>query len=144
MTLPRQGRRRVQVGDTAFFWTIRKKPTRAQALALRPMHLAVQAIAEGPTRVLIVDLGVTRPDNGITPHGTGITPALVRHMIWCALAAGWEPRGAGLPFAFEYRVIMDSVGTIARSNAPEKRDAPPARGARTAGNGPRGRTRPRV
>lgn len=74
---------------------------------MAPMRLAIQACAQGPRSVLIVDLKVSRPDNWIHPHQTSVTPAVVRDIVERALAAGWVPGQAGPPFAFEYGLIRD-------------------------------------
>jgi hypothetical protein len=71
------------------------------------MLLAIQASAEGPRRVLVVDLGVSRPDNWMAPHATRITPAIVREIIEKALASGWEPRSGGAPLRFDYSVVKE-------------------------------------
>ncbi|MBN8231084.1 hypothetical protein JYK02_26540 [Corallococcus macrosporus] len=112
MSLPRKGSRRVEVDGTEYLWHIRRKPTHFQADFAGPMNLAVQALSEGPRRVLVVRLGISRPDNWIVPHQTGITTAMVREMIRRALRAGWKPLGAGPPFLFKYPVVKDTIGTI--------------------------------
>ena len=57
--------------------------------------------------MLVVNLGISRPDNWIAPHQSAVKPAMVRDMIGKALAAGWKPTGAGKPFEFDYPLIMD-------------------------------------
>lgn len=107
MSIPRKGSRRVRVGGTEYAWRIREKPTYAQGALRAPMRLAVQACTEGPGSVLIVDLGVSRPDNWVRPHQTSVTPAVVREMVRRALAAGWSPGKAGRPFSFRFGLILD-------------------------------------
>ncbi|MFP2899814.1 hypothetical protein [Corallococcus sp. 4LFB] len=112
MSIPKKGSRRVRFGETDYDWRIRKKPTYSQAVADSPMLLAIQASEEGPRRVLVVNLRISRPDNWIAPHGTGVTPAMVRDIIRRALAAGWSPLGAGPPFRFEYGVVRETIGRV--------------------------------
>ncbi|NBD12508.1 hypothetical protein [Corallococcus silvisoli] len=113
MSLPRKGSRRIEVDGAEYLWHIRKHPTDAQAACATPMHLAVQARVEGPRRVLVVELGVSRPDNdGMDPHQTGISPSMVREIIRWARTAGWEPLGAGPPFALTYPVVKDTIGLV--------------------------------
>lgn len=120
MSIPRKGTRRVRFGETDYDWRIRKTPTYSQGVADSPMLLAVQASEEVPRRVLVVDLGVSRPDNWIAPHQTGVTPGMVRDIIRRALAAGWSPLGAGPPFRFDYRVVKETMGTIFPEPRPRK------------------------
>ena len=107
MSIPKKGSRRVRVGDVEYAWLIRKAPTDAQATRRTPMRLAVEPCTEGPHRVLVVDLRVSRPDNEIDSHQTAVKPAMVRDMVRRALAAGWVPEGAGPPFALDYPLIRD-------------------------------------
>lgn len=112
MSIARKGSRRIIVGGTRYDWRIRKQPTYSQALTDSPMLLAIQASEEGPRRVLVVDLCVSRPDNWLSPHATRITPAMVRDIIEKALAAGWTPRSGGAPLRFEYGVAREPVGSV--------------------------------
>ncbi|WP_216618733.1 hypothetical protein [Corallococcus carmarthensis] len=130
MSIPKKGSRRVRFGETDYDWRIRKKPTYSQGVADTPMLLAIQASADVPRRVLVVDLRVSRPDNWLSPHQTGVTPAMVRDIIRRALAAGWIPLGAGSPFRFEYGVPRDTVGTLFPEPKPKK-TAPPLAKKRT-------------
>ncbi|WP_404368781.1 hypothetical protein ACIHQR_05015 [Corallococcus coralloides] len=112
MTLPKKGTRRVLFGETHYDWRIRKTPTYAQGVNDSPMLLAVQASEEVPRSVLVVDLGISRPDNWMAPHQTGVTPGIVRDVIRRALAAGWSPLGAGPPFHFRYAVEKETIGIL--------------------------------
>ncbi|WXH27427.1 hypothetical protein WA016_01350 [Myxococcus stipitatus] len=112
MTIPKKGSRKISVGESEYEWRIRKKPTYMQAVSQTPMRIAVQASTQGPRKVLLVDLSVSRPDNWIARHGTGITPATVRDIIERALAAGWVPCSTGPAFIFRYAVVQDTVGTV--------------------------------
>lgn len=100
MSTSKKGRRRVQVGGTEYAWHIRRKPTSAQGLRQSPMRLAEQTCAAGPRSVLVVDLGVSRPDNWVCPRQISVMPAGVRDIVRRALAAGWVPGKAGAPFSF--------------------------------------------
>lgn len=107
MSIPKKGSRRVRVDDTEYAWHIRGKPTSAQGTRQTPMRLAVQPCTAGPRSVLVVDLGVSRPDNPVRPHQTAVKPAMVRDMVRRALSAGWVPGKAGAPFPFRYGLILD-------------------------------------
>ena len=109
--MPGKGSRAIRVGDHDYRWRVRKTPTYAQALEWSPMRVSIQSCMEGARSVLIVNLRVSRPDNWIGPHQTGLTPDVVRHIIERALAAGWDPLGTSSPFEFEYGLIKDSVGS---------------------------------
>ncbi|WP_236607273.1 hypothetical protein [Sandaracinus amylolyticus] len=77
------------------------------------MTVAVQRASDGARSVLVLDLRVTRPDNRIAPHGTGITPAQVRELIRTAIAAGWDP-GRGGTFRIEIPSVLDTIGAVSR------------------------------
>jgi hypothetical protein len=110
MTIPTKGRRRVRVGDEDYAWLIRKKPTYSQAAFKATMRVAIQSCAPGASCVLMVDLGVSRPDNWVAPHQTALTPAIVRDIIRKALEAGWVPSARKSPFELEYQLITDTIG----------------------------------
>lgn len=110
MTAPRRGQRPLVVDGVAYEWRIRKRPTYTQAVHSTPMVIAIQARAEGPRQVLVVNLIVSRPDNWIATHQTGITPAMVCDIVRRALDAGWSPLGGGPAFRLDHGVVQDSVG----------------------------------
>ena len=105
MSIRRKGARRVTVDDREYLWTIRKKPTYAQAALECPMTIAVQACGEAARGVLVVNARISRPDNWIRPHRTPVTPAMVRQMVRSALESGWEPSGATGSFVHDHGVI---------------------------------------
>lgn len=107
MTLPKKGTRAVDVGGVTYRWHVRRKPTYAQAIEIGPMCVAIEQAGDGPRCVLVVALGVTRPDNWIDPHQTALKPAEVKVIISRALTAGWEPERAGPPFEFDHGLIRD-------------------------------------
>lgn len=71
------------------------------------MTLAVQSCDPDARSVLVVSLGVSRPDNWLSPHQTSVTPAVVREVIAGALANGWKPNGETKPFFYEHPLIQD-------------------------------------
>ena len=100
MTLPSKGRRRIEHDGLNYHWLIRKQPTYSQGLLQSSMTMAVE-LADAPAKsTLLVDFGVSRPDNWVAPHQTSVTPKVVREAIAAALAAGWHPAVAG---TFELR-----------------------------------------
>lgn len=106
MTLPNKGRRHVELDGRGYHWLIRKQPTEAQGAFGSSMRMAVE-LADGPVKgTLLVDFGVSRPDNWVSPHQTSVTPKLVREVIAAALAAGWQPETAGT-FELRYPLIRD-------------------------------------
>ena len=105
MSLPRAGSRTVQVGEHRYRWYVRHKPTTAQAAPNRAMTVAIERVAAEPGRVLLVDLGVSRPDNSIEPHQTALSPALVRRIISEALRDGWDPIARGSAFRSRFQLI---------------------------------------
>lgn len=115
MAAPRRGQRPIDVDGVAYEWRIRKRPTYAQAVYLSPMVIAIQARAEGPRRVLVVRLGVPRPDNWLAAHQTGVTPAQVGDVVRRALDAGGLPSAPARPFRFEYAIAADSIGLRGQS-----------------------------
>ncbi len=91
MTIPAKGSRRLRIDDAVYTWRIRKKPTYTQGAFATPMHLAVQRSEPAAPGILVVNLGVSRPDNWIVPHQTAVTPSVVREAVERALRAGWLP-----------------------------------------------------
>ena len=102
MSIPKKGSRRINVDGRQYAWLIRKGPTNVQAAFKTPLRVAIQSCAEGARSVLIVNLRVSRSDNWLGQHQTGLTPAAVEDIIKRALSAGWErvhavsPRGRPL------------------------------------------------
>lgn len=96
--------RSLKVNNFEYQWTIRKKPTYWQGAFKDHMILAVQSTCEHVRTILIVDLGVSRPDNWIEPHQTMITPSIVRKIIRAAINDGWNPNGAGGKFEYLYQI----------------------------------------
>ena len=120
MTIPRKGGRRLVVDGTLYTWRIRKAPTYFQAAFEAPMMVAIQA-ADAPRCPLVVSLGVSRPDNWIHPHQTGITPAQVVAIVRRALAEGWVPSRPGPAFCVEHPVVADAIGPTEHPHAPARR-----------------------
>lgn len=113
MSLGSRGSRTVRIGDESYLWKIRPRPTRAQEVCATPMTLAVQRIEPFSRAVLIVDLGVSRPDNAVSRHGTMVTVAVVRQVVAWALADGWRPE-SGRGHRLEVRLFRDSPGVVFR------------------------------
>jgi hypothetical protein len=78
-----------------------------QAAFETPMTVAIERIVEEPGAILLVNLGVSRPDNWITPHQTTIKPGEVRQIIAAALSEGWDPDTPSSAFEFEWQLILD-------------------------------------
>lgn len=106
MTLPKKGRRRVNLDGRAYHWLIRKQPTYSQGALSSSMTMAIVLADSHIKSTLLVDFAITRPDNWLRPHQTSVTPKLVREAIAAALAAGWQPETAGT-FELRYPLIMD-------------------------------------
>ena len=105
--MARKRLRRVTVDDVMYEWAIRKKPTYVQGAFKTPMTIAIQRVDADVGCVLLVNAGISRPENWIAPHQTSVTPAMVRAMISGALADGWLPLGSGSAFRFNFPLIMD-------------------------------------
>ena len=113
MSLPKKGSRTIEVEGSTYLWRIRKKPTYSQLLGWSPMLVGIQRVEPHAVSVLVVNCAVSRPDNVLSPHQTGIAPAMVRDMIGKALKAGWRPE-TSTSFAHVYPVVMDSIGLANR------------------------------
>lgn len=112
MAIPARGSRSLHLDGVDYRSTIRKRPTYAQGIAPAPMRLAIQQAGAGPRTVVVVDLGVLRPDNWLRPSGTGVTSAVVEDIVRAALASGWAPDRAGTPHRLDYQLVADAVGRI--------------------------------
>jgi hypothetical protein len=106
VTLASKGRRRVEHGGRGYYWLIRKRPTYWQGAVGSSMTMTVELADAAIKGALLVDFGISRPDNWLRPHQTSVTPKLVREVIAAALSAGWQPEVAGA-FEFRYPLIMD-------------------------------------
>lgn len=99
--ISRKGSRAITVRGRPFRWTVRRKPTYAQAVAMTGFNLAaVLAARRGST--LVVRLPQVHPSNMFEIPSAGVTPAQAADYIAKALDAGWLPEEPG-PM-FELRV----------------------------------------
>lgn len=86
------------VDEVTYRWSIRSRPTYAQALAMSPMTAAiVKDECAGST--LIATFDVARPDNWMRQHSSPVTPAIIERAIRTALSEGWRSDENGSPFA---------------------------------------------
>ncbi|MFO7566880.1 MAG: hypothetical protein R6X02_29825 [Enhygromyxa sp.] len=106
MTLPKKGRRRVELDGRGYHWLIRKQPTYCQGALGSSMTMAIELADAAVNGTLLVEFGISRPDNWLAPHQTSVTPKVVREIIAAALAAGWQPETAGT-FELRYPLILD-------------------------------------
>ena len=113
MSLPKKGSRTIEVEGSTYPWRIRKKPTYSQMLGWSSMLVGIQRIEPLAVSVLVVNCAISRSDNALSPHQTGITPVIVRDMIGEAIKAGWRPE-TSTSFAHDYPVVMDSIGLAHR------------------------------
>lgn len=93
MTLLSRGRRTLVADGDTFVWTVRRKPTYAQVMALTPLTVAISRKSGGG--LLHVSLDAHRPDNALEQPAAIVTPDMVRSWIVRALAAGWQPSARG-------------------------------------------------
>ncbi len=109
MGIPKRGRRTVDVDGAEYGWYVRKRGTYLQNVGDTPMTVAIERQRpKSPTpSALIVQLSVTRPDNWIETHQTGVLPRDIRLMIAQAMAEGWNPEG-GKRFLMRFAVIKHS------------------------------------
>ncbi|MBZ5708543.1 hypothetical protein [Nannocystis pusilla] len=106
MSLQSRGSRTVRIADEEWVWKIRRKATASQAAGITPMLVAVQRVAPPSPAVLIVDVGLSRPDNTASPHQTSVTPMLVRLMVRRAREEGWQPE-SGRGYRLLFRLIRE-------------------------------------
>lgn len=107
MSLPRKGLRKIEIGGVTYEWLIRKKPTYSQGLQHASMNVAIQLQTDSERCLLVVDLVVSRPDNWINPHQTGVHPKLIETIINSALEAGWIPDKNAPTFNHTFGLIRD-------------------------------------
>jgi hypothetical protein len=94
MALARKNSRLISVGNVAYRWTVRRRPTYSQGLADSPLSFAVE-LADHRAGRLLVSLPVARPDNWLHAPSGVVTPALVATCIADARDRGWDPARAG-------------------------------------------------
>ncbi len=106
MALPRKGSRLIAVDGVVYRWTVRRKPTKAQAAGWRLLTFAVE-VAESPGGTLSVVTKSVRLDSwyglgrGPGMRAKPVTPRLVVWSVRQAIAAGWEPKRAGSNLTLE-------------------------------------------
>lgn len=100
MAIPKKGARLITVGDAAYRWRIRRKPTYCQGNGWTPLTFAVET-AERPGRALLVTLPCSRPDAWRGERAMTVRPALVAAVIRTALGRGWDPRQPGNAFTLD-------------------------------------------
>jgi hypothetical protein len=98
MSIARKGSRRIVVDGVTYRWSVRSRPTYAQALGWSPMTVAV-VNDESPGTTLLVAFDVARPDNWMNQRSEPVTPASVERAIRTARSQGWRSTERGSPFA---------------------------------------------
>ena len=98
MAIASKGSRRIVVDGQAYRWTVRPRPTYAQALGA-PLGFAVQHAEAAEGQVLHVTADAARPDHWLGEAVVAIGPERVAAAIRLALAAGWKPTAPGSAFA---------------------------------------------
>jgi hypothetical protein len=98
MAIAKKGSRRIVVEAIPYRWTVRPRPTYAQALACGHLSFAVEMEKTGRT-TLVVTVGASRPDNWVASQSSVVTPSLVERAIRQALSQGWRPSERGSPHA---------------------------------------------
>lgn len=95
-----KGSRSIVVGGREFRWTLRRKPTYAQALGQTDVIVSVR-LAGGAGSRLVILFSTPHPGNVLGLPYAAVTPGDVAAGIAAALRAGWEPEAAGAPFVVE-------------------------------------------
>lgn len=115
MSLPKKGCRSLLIGDEIYSWYIRRKPTYIQGVFNGNWTMAVE-LDGFKGAILLVRFNLSRPDNWLSPHQTGVTPSLVKQIIHHALASGWRPKLPGSAFLLDYSLICDTVNGVNPTN----------------------------
>jgi hypothetical protein len=100
MTISKKGSRSLIVDGVSYRWSVRPRPTYAQALCQGALIFAVVSDAS-PASTLVVSLDTLRPDNWLHAPGASVTPNVVSMAIREALARGWRPEQPGGPFTLQ-------------------------------------------
>lgn len=95
--IARRGSRLISVGGRQFRWTVRRKPTYAQSVAMTRLNVAV-ALAGGRGSKLVAHLEQVHPGNVMGKPRVSVTPSQVAGFISTALEAGWCPDRPGPTF----------------------------------------------
>lgn len=100
MTISKKGSRPLIVDGISYRWSVRPRPTYAQAICQGALTFAVVNDAS-PASTLVVSLDALRPDNWFHAPGASVTPNVVARAVREALAKGWRPGQPGRPFALQ-------------------------------------------
>lgn len=97
MTLVRKGSRAISVGGELYRWSVRGRPTYAQAQGHSRISVAVERVS-APQATLRIVLPALRKDNWLLLPGYVVKPNDLARWIPKALAAGWRPEKPGSTF----------------------------------------------
>ena len=106
MSIAGKGSRRITVDSASYRWSVRPRPTYAQALLESCLSFAVDMEGGGQT-TLLVKTDTPRPDNWLGSLGNvsrAITPSVVERAIRQALVTGWQPGQCGSAFELTIRL----------------------------------------
>jgi hypothetical protein len=98
MAITKKGSRRIVVDGAGYRWYIRRTPSGLQHMGDSNLTVAVELEASVAVSVLVVDVGVPRPDSIQGGGGLRVCPSDVARFIRIAKEAGWQPGTAGGAF----------------------------------------------
>ena len=102
MSIPKKGSRKITVADQDYRWSIRKKPTYAQAISEGPDFTAAVELYNSPGATLVVSFHFSRPDSWISPNNESVTPSDIERAILKAINQGWKPAKKGKTFHLNF------------------------------------------
>lgn len=95
-----KGARSIHVDGREFWWTLRRKPTYAQAIGQTKVIVSVRLAAVRGSR-LVIRFSGAHPRNFLGLPSASVTPRDVASGIVAAIRAGWRPDVAGASFVFD-------------------------------------------
>lgn len=97
MSLRRKGSRPITVAGDLYRWSVRDRPTYAQAVGQSHISVAVECV-NAPQAILHIVLPTLRKDNWLLLPGYIVKPNDLARWIPKALATGWKPGDPGSAF----------------------------------------------
>lgn len=95
-----KGSRSIHVDGREFWWTLRRKPTYAQAIGQTNVVVSVRLAAARGSR-LVIRFSGAHPGNVLGLPSASVTPRDVAGGIAAAIRAGWRPDVEGASFVFD-------------------------------------------
>jgi hypothetical protein len=105
MAIVKKGSRKIVVDGFEYRWRVRQKPTHSQGVGSLGVTCSVERAGMTSGTVLVINFNQYHISNWLGLKSEPILPSQVAAAIHDALAKGWQPAQAGVPFQLAYNDI---------------------------------------